>query len=131
MGDLRRHFLMYESSTPTPPPTGIRHLPPATENTRGKRNEHTHRGYSKWSIRLSLHLFFRPQFSKHKILETTFGPNKILTCKNKTFHFQVLSPRVFLFAVGYIYGHHKCPLHALKTMYTDEVNYLNFGYTNH
>ena len=58
VGDLRRHFLMYESSTPTPPPTGIRHLPPATENTRGKRNEHTHRRYSKWSIRLSLHLFF-------------------------------------------------------------------------
>ena len=61
VGDLRRHFLMYESSTPTPPPTGIRHLPPATENTRGKRNEHTHRGYSNWSIRLSLHLFFRSQ----------------------------------------------------------------------
>ena len=58
VGDLRRHFLMYESSTPTPPPTGIRHLPPATENMRGKRNEHTHRGYSKWSIRPSLHLFF-------------------------------------------------------------------------
>ena len=74
--------------------------------------------------------FFGHSFP-NKILETTFGPNKILTCKNKTFHFQVLSPRVFLFAVGYIYGHHKCPLHALKTMYTDEVNYLNFGYTNH
>ena len=57
VGDLRRHFLMYESSTPTPPPTGIRHLL-ATENMRGERNEHTHRGYSKWSIRLSLHLFF-------------------------------------------------------------------------
>ena len=61
VGDLRRHFLMYKSSTPTPPPTGIRHLLPATESTRGKRNEHTHRGYSKWSIRPSPHLFFRPQ----------------------------------------------------------------------
>ena len=52
---------MYESSTPMPPPTGIRHLPPATESTRGKRNEHTHREYSKWRICPSLHLFFRPQ----------------------------------------------------------------------
>ena len=52
--------MMYKCSTPTPSPTGIRHPSPATESTRGKRNEHTHRGYSKWSIRPSLHLFFQP-----------------------------------------------------------------------
>ena len=46
LGDLRRHFLMYESSAPMPPPTGIRHLS-ATKSTRGKRNEHMQRGYLK------------------------------------------------------------------------------------
>ena len=49
---------MYRSSTPTPPPTGIRHFPAIQKAREG---EYTHRGYAKWSIRPSLHLFFRPQ----------------------------------------------------------------------
>ena len=55
---MEKTFLMYESSTPTPPPTGIRHLPPATESTRGKRNEHTHRRYSSGAFVLHSTCFF-------------------------------------------------------------------------
>ena len=61
VGDLKRHFLMCESSTPTPPLTRTRHLPPATESMRRRKNEFMNRGYVKWSTRLLLHLFSRPQ----------------------------------------------------------------------
>ena len=61
VGDLKRHFLMCESSTPMPPLTRTRRLPPVTENMRRRKNEPMNRGYARWSTRLLLHLFSRPQ----------------------------------------------------------------------
>ena len=61
VGDLKRHFLLCESSTATPPLTRTRHLPPATESMRRRKNEFMNRGYVKWSTGLLLHLFSRPQ----------------------------------------------------------------------
>ena len=60
-GDLKRPFLMYESSTPTPPPIRTRHLLPATESMKERKNEHTNREYVRWSTHLLLLLFSRPQ----------------------------------------------------------------------
>ena len=47
VGDSRRLTLMYGSSTPTPPPTRTRHLPPAIESTRGRKREPMTKEYVK------------------------------------------------------------------------------------
>ena len=52
---------MCVSSTPTPPLTRTRHLPPVTESMRRRKNELMNRGYARWSTLLLPHLFSWPQ----------------------------------------------------------------------